>query len=241
MKLPRPRFTLRRIMIVVAVMAVPLAICVQWFDPVRRWHRAVTDDQDGAARWEAASRAIKGQVSGLERSEAIEALCRAMSDPSRRVRETATATLGGLRGREATPAVSHLVLALKDADTTIRLRAAESLGSIYSPEDDPLRVAVPALLGALKDPSEDVRIAAGFSLTLMGRGESAIPIMADVVRQGRDRDGYAALSLGLCGSREEAAVEALERAAPGSSSSLVRRAASEALNRLHAHVPQSEP
>ena len=49
------------------------------------------------------------------------------------------------------------------------------------------KIAEPSLVEALKDSSADVRIAAGFSLTLMGRGEIAIPVMTAAVREGRDR------------------------------------------------------
>ena len=191
-------------------------------------------------RWEAASRAINGQVSGLDRAEAILALCSALSDSSYRVRETAAFTLGRLHGLEARTAVPYLVKALKDEDITVRLRSAESLGSICSRDDETRKIAVPSLAAALKDRSEDVRIAAGFSLTLMDRGESAIPVMTAAVHEGQDHAGYAAVSLGLCGSRDEEAVEAL-RMALGSSDPMIRQASANALERLSIPNFRSEP
>jgi hypothetical protein len=58
MRLPRVRFTVRRMMVGVAVAAVPLAVWAAWLDPVRRWQRDVNDDQDGARRWEAIHRVL---------------------------------------------------------------------------------------------------------------------------------------------------------------------------------------
>jgi HEAT repeat protein len=145
-----------------------------------------------------------------------------------------------LHGPEARTAVPYLVKALKDEDITVRLRSAESLGSLCSGDDEMRKLAVPALEEALKDRNEDVRIAAGFSLTLMDRGESAIPLMTATVHEGRDHAGYAALSLGLCGARDEEAVEAL-RMALGSSDPMVRQASANALERLSTPSPQSKP
>ena len=240
MKLSRFQFRFRTLLTMIACFAVGSWAWVTYLSPVHRWHRMIRSDNESAARWEAASRAINGQISGLDRAEVISALCSALSDSSYRVRETAAFTLGRLRGPEARPAAPYLVKALKDADITVRLRSAESLGSIYSPDDDMRKIAVPSLVEALKDRSADVRIAAGFSLTLMDRGESAIPVMTAAVREGRDPAGYAALSLGLCGSGDEEAVEALEMAL-GSSDPKIKQASADALGRLSTPKPQPKP
>ena len=227
-------------MSMIACFALGSWVWVAYISPVHRWHRVIRSDNESADRWEAAYRAISGQVSGLDRAEAILALCSALSDSSYRVRETAAYTLGRLHGLEARTAVPYLVKALKDEDITVRLKSAESLGSICSRDDEMRQIAVPALVDALKDKSKDVRIAAGFSLTLMDRGESAIPVMTAAVHEGQDHAGYAALSLGLCGSRDEEAVEAL-RMALGSKDPVIQQASANALQRLSTPSPQSKP
>jgi len=197
----------------------------------------IRSDNESAARWEAASRAIKGQIPGLDRDEATSALCLALSDSSYRVRETAASTLGRLRGLEAKRAVPYLVAVLKDVEPMVRLRSAESLGAVYTPDPEIQKLAVPALVEALNDKNVEVRIAAGFSLTLMDRGESAIPVMTAAVREGKDWTGEAALSLALCGSSDESAVKALKLAL-GSFDPRIYQASAKALKRLSARTPQ---
>ena len=241
MNLSRFQFRSRTLLTMIACCAIGSWVWVAFFSPAHRWHRMIRSDNESAARWEAASRAIRGQIAGLDRAEATLALCLALSDSSYRVRETAASTLGGLHGPEARRAVPYLVKALKDTDLTVRLRSAESLGSICGPDGDTRKIAVPALLEALKDRSADVRITAGFWLTVMGRGESAIPVMTAAFHEGRDRHGYAVLSLGLSGSTDAAAVAALQRAAGGSTHPWVKRASADALARLSAAGPQPKP
>jgi HEAT repeat protein len=237
MKLSRCQFKFRTLLLLIACLAVGSWIWVTYLSPVHRWHRTIRSDNESAARWEAACRAINGQVTGLDRAEAILALCAALSDSSYRVRETAAYALGRLRGLEARTAAPYLVEALKDADVSVRLRSAESLGSMCSPDEEMRKLAVPSLVEALKDRNVNVRIAAGFSLTLMDRGEFAIPTMTAAVREGQDHAGYAALSLGLSGSHDEEAVEAL-RMALGSSEPVVQQATANALERLYTPDPQ---
>ena len=237
MKLSHFQLRFRTLLTMVACFAVGSWAWVTYLSPVHLWHTMIRSDNESAARWEAASRAINGQISGLDRAEVISTLCSALSDSSYRVRQTAAVTLGRLRGAEARQAAPYLVKALKDADITVRLSSAESIGSIYSPDDEMRKISVPSLVEALKDTSADVRIAAGFSLTLMDRGESAIPVMKAAVREGRDPFGYAALSLGLCGSDDEQAVEALEMAL-GSSDPRIKQASADALRRLSTSKPQ---
>jgi HEAT repeat protein len=236
MKLSRYQFRFRTLLVVTACLAIGLWVWVACFSPVHRWHRTIRFDNESGARWEAAYRAINGQIPSLDRDEAVSAFCAALDDPSFRVRETAACALGRMGASGASVAVPQLVKALKDPSTFVRLRSAESLGSLCSPDGDMPKIAVPALRNALQDRSEDVRIAAGFALTMMGRGELATPVMATAVREGRDRAGYAILSLGLCGSQDEAAVQAL-RLALGSSDPRVRQASADALEHLSARRP----
>src|SRR4051794_6042387 len=95
MKLPRVRFSVRRMMIAVAIAAVPLAVWAAWFDPVSRWQRAVTDDDNGARRWEALNEMASGKAS-VDKATALATLMDALRSPSYRVRETAVAGLGRL-------------------------------------------------------------------------------------------------------------------------------------------------
>jgi HEAT repeat protein len=239
MRWPRIRLSLRMLLSLVACFALGLWTWVTYLSPVHRWHRTIRSDNESAARWEAASRALAGRVSGIDREGAISALCLALYDPSPRVRETAASTLMSA-GPEARPAVPHLVMALKDVNSMVRGAAAASLGFIVGRDDSARKIAGPELVLALKDRSPDVRIAAGFALALMDRGESAIPVMTAAIHEGRDQAGKAVLALGLCGSRDEVAVKALKMAL-GSHYALVRRASADALERLAAPGPQPEP
>src|SRR4051794_31980764 len=154
MKWSRFQLKFRTLMAMIACIALGCWVWVAYLSPVHRWHRMIRYDNESADRWEAATRAINGQVSGLDRAEAILALSSALSDASYRVRETAAYTLGKLQGPEARTAVPSLVKALKDEDITVRLRSAESLGSICSGDEEMRKLAVPALEEALKDRGE---------------------------------------------------------------------------------------
>lgn len=237
---PRIRLRLRTLLALVACLAFGLWAWVTYLSPFHRWHRTIRSDNESIARWEAARRGIAGKVSGVDRDEAIAALCTALYDESPRVRETAATTLKDA-GPSARSAVPYLVRAMKDNNSTVRWKAAESLGLIVAASDDEARaIAAPALLGALEDRSPTVRIAAAFSLALMDRGEPAVPIMEAAIREGRDIAGMAQLGLGLCGSREDVAVEALARAASGSYYARIRQASIAALNRLLASKQRSD-
>ncbi len=231
MRWPRFQFRFRTLLALVACFALGSWVWVTYLSPIHQWHRMIRSDNESAERWDAASRAINGKVSGLDQAEAISALCSALSDSSYRVRETAASVLGRFRGPETKSAAPYLVKALGDADPMVRLRAAESLGAIHSPENEIRTIAVPALTKALKDGNVDVRIAAGFALTLMDEGVAAVPEMTAAVRAGQDRVGFAALSLGLTGSRDAVAVRALKNAV-GSSVPKIRQASAAALRRL---------
>src|SRR5262249_47249448 len=152
---------------------------------------------------------------GVDREEAVSALSMALFDPSPRVRETAASILKEA-GPAARPAVPFLIRALKDPSRVVRWRAVESLGVVVGRDAAGREARVPALVGALKDRSPDVRIEAAFTLAVMGRGEPAIPVLSAAAHEGHDAAGLAALGLGLCGSSDPVAVEALTRAARGS-------------------------
>jgi len=88
----------------------------------------------------------------------------------------AARTSGGyVRGRAAhamgqmgPDAVRHLMLALKNDNSELRAVGAEALGQI----EPPPRVVVPALIGLMEDPSDDVRYIACESLARIGDGRA---------------------------------------------------------------------
>jgi hypothetical protein len=74
-------------MAVVVVAAVLLAVWAQFFDPVRRWQRAVTDDENGTRREQAVRKLINGNAK-VDKATALATLADALRSPSYRVRET---------------------------------------------------------------------------------------------------------------------------------------------------------
>jgi HEAT repeat protein len=235
---PRFRLRTRALLAVVACIALGCWGWVAYLSPGHRWHRMILSDDDSPHRWDAAAKAIKGEFPGVDRAEAIAALASALGDPSPRVRETAVYTLGTLRGPEARSIARSLAMTLGDASTVVRLRAVESLGSMAESDQEIRPVVIPALIGVLRDRTPDVRIEAGYWLTLMDRGESAIHVLEDAMFDGKDHQGRAALALGLLGSGEAPAVEALKLAADGSSDPRIREAATLALERLAEMPPR---
>jgi HEAT repeat protein len=229
---PRLRLRFRTLLALVACFAVGCWVWVNYFSPTHRWYRTIRSDQESGLRWEAASRAIKGEVPGVSRAEAISALRSALTDPSPRIRQTSAHTLGQLRGPEALMVVPSLALVCKDADDMARYLAVQSLCAIATRETEARPIAVPVLLEALKDRRSNIRLESAVHLVLMGRPEPAIPVLEAILRDGQDIYGMAALAMGLCGSRDERSVEVLKSAAKGSSDPKIRRAAAEALDRL---------
>lgn len=213
MKLPRVRLSVRWLMVAVVAAAVALWAWTSFWDPAVRWRRLIRDDNESNARWHAARRGLSGEIPGITPAEAVEALCRALGDPSFRVRETAAVNLRAVKGADAEAAVPHLIDALDDPNRMVRLGGTSSLG-IARDLGEPTKGRVEsALVRALADPHDDVRIAAGLNLALMGRGEPAIPALTELVHAGRDPQGTAAFALGFSGSRDEAAIRALREAA----------------------------
>ena|GEM_PF-2850991 len=172
----RPRLRMRGLLGLVALSALLLWAGVNRFDPVRRWHNAIHDDNDGPRRWEAVSLAAQGRVAGIDGATAVRALVDALSDPSFRVRQTAAAALGRFNSpnQHAGPA---LIRALKDPEFTVRSSAAASLGVVVKPTDPGKPAAVSALTAALKDPNAGVRQEAARSLATLGEGGVAVPVL----------------------------------------------------------------
>jgi HEAT repeat protein len=131
-----------------------------------------------------------------------------------------------------------LVRALTDKSFPVRWQAAQSLGFVVGRDDKAQKIAVPGLVVALKDKVVDIRIAAGLSLALIGQGELAVPVMTTAIREGRDKSGEAQLALGLSGSCDKAALEALVSASSGSSYPKIRQESKASLDRFAVHILQ---
>src|SRR5215217_4000980 len=118
-----PRVRVRTILVLVAAIAILLAAWQEYGNPVRRWRRALRDDNDSMQRWEAASLGIAGKVPGIDAGTAIEELIGALGDPSFRVRQTSCFALARLEAT-ALPAVPALARSLaKDPHPWVRAEA----------------------------------------------------------------------------------------------------------------------
>jgi HEAT repeat protein len=168
-------------MVAVAASALVLAIWAAWFDPVRRWQRAVVDDENGARRWEAIQEMWSGEA-GVDEQTALVTLVDALHSPSRRIRETAVAGLGRL-GPAARPAAPALIGALADPEAEIRRRAAEVLVAVLSEGDAGRDEARPALVRLLGDRSPWVRLRAAWTLVEFGATREALPALLDALRR----------------------------------------------------------
>ncbi|QEH35045.1 HEAT repeat protein [Aquisphaera giovannonii] len=173
------RFTVRRLMAAVAVAAVVMAAWAIYFDPVRRWQWAVTDDQDGPGRWEALREVGRGRI---DKATALAVLTHALGSSSYRVRETAVAGLGQL-GPAARPSASALIAVLADPEPVIRARAASELIQVLPPGDPGRDEALPELRRLLGDPSPQVRLKAAGTLAEFGHGLDGLPILIDVLKR----------------------------------------------------------
>lgn len=207
----RPRLRMRGLLGLVALSALLLWAGVNRFDPVRRWHNAIHDDNDGPRRWEAVSLAAQGRVAGIDGAAAVRALVDALSDPSFRVRQTAAAALGRFNSpnQHAGPA---LIRALKDPEFTVRSSAAGSLGVVVKPTDPGNPAAVSALTAALKDPNAGVRQEAARSLATLGESGVAVPVLLTALSGQNDSPlerHLAIYHLGRMGRPAAAAVPAL--------------------------------
>jgi HEAT repeat protein len=177
----QPRFTMRGMMVMVAVAAVLMAVWAAWFDPVRQWRRAVTNDENGLRRWEALDAMAIGK-GHLDAETALLTFVEALDSPSHGVRETAVEGLGRL-GPQALSAAKSMIRALADPDSQVRLKAAANVLLIL-PDGDPARDdAVPALQRLLDERSWQVRLRAAHALVEFGRESDALPVLIDALRQ----------------------------------------------------------
>jgi len=176
------RFTVRRLMLIVALAAVPFALWSSWFSPVRQWQRAINDDQDGPRRWWALTQIWNGNSGTIDRSTALATLIDATRSPSFRVRETAVTGLGQFRTSASTVA-PVLIEALSDPEAEVRRRAAAVLLAVLAPDDERREDAIPELRKRLGDDSRAVREQAAVTLAEFGHGPEALPVLLSALRQ----------------------------------------------------------
>lgn len=129
-------------------------------------------DQDASVRVNAAIAVGLIGLDAKDLSNGINALRRLLSRNTESqgiVRYQAARALGRL-GADSAPAIPELCSAIKDTTASeIRGAAAFALGSAgWDRQKGPDPRAIHALLGALKDPSHDVRMEALFSLIVLG-------------------------------------------------------------------------
>jgi HEAT repeat protein len=165
LKLPRPRFSLRTMAILIAAVAAILWTGLGLLSPTRRLGRLLRADQPVYVRREAAS-SLGRAIPPWEVDQAIRLLIGAIEDPSPRVREYAMVGLFEL-GPRARQAVSKLISVLEDQDRFVRFGAARALGIIEA--GSPKRAdVVTALTLALDDIDPDVRVVAAEALIKLG-------------------------------------------------------------------------
>ena len=174
------RFTVRWLMVAVAIVAGGLAVWSSWFDPTRRWQRAIRDDQNGALRWQAVNEMTQGK--GIDPATALATLTDALRSPSPRIRESAVVGLGRL-GPAARPALGSLLATFADPQAQIRALAARQLMAILPPGDPGRAVALPALKRLLSDRSIHVRLMAAFVLADFGHGMDGLPVLIEALRR----------------------------------------------------------
>ncbi|GEM_PF-605545 len=169
---------------------------------------------------------------GQTGTPAIPALFDAVKRGKTPVQERAAHALGGM----GTPAVTHLMAALKKRNPYVRSVAADALGNIEPPAHD----AVDALIGLIKDPSDDVRFRAYESLAMIGDAK-ALGVMLIAAK---DDDEWmrstAAMALGAIRPVNAEAINALI-ALLHDKESLVRRGAIMALGEIGPKAQRALP
>jgi HEAT repeat protein/lysophospholipase L1-like esterase len=185
--------------------------------------RALSDETEGVRS--EASHAL-GEI-GPGARDALPTLVGALRDPRQSVRWSAARALVGI-GLRAPDDVRELMQGLRSDDFFIRGFAAFVLSDL----DPPPREAIPALLGAMKDPDQGVRSLVVRALGALGSGEApVVDALAEALQEKWSDRWRAARSLGRIGPAAAPSVPALMKAL-GDGDPRLRREAAQALGRI---------
>lgn len=178
--LPRLRFRVLTLVIVVAACALILAM---WRDasPTRQWTEQLRSGRTADDRREAALR-LGFDIPSIERGEAFRSLESATKDPDPSVREVVAMALAMHKDRAA---VSSAVLAsmLDDPMPAVRRTVVVGLGQMIEAKALVVDTVESRLIAALDDPDASVRLEAARLLVIGPKRSAAIPALARIVRE----------------------------------------------------------
>ncbi len=148
-------------------------------DSAANWIATLQNDLNAASREQAASE-ICDNAENIDADAAVPVLIGAMKDQSSRVRYHVAWALRrfAVRAKSALPALAE---ATKDGEVLVRMTAVMALGD--APKTDEAReIAVPALVGALKDARNIVRCLATRKLVGWGEGGKGVSAMIEILQ-----------------------------------------------------------
>jgi HEAT repeat protein len=188
-------------------------------------HNALHDTAHAAVRWQAAM--ILGSLGPSAGQTSVPVLTEALSDRDPQVRAAAAEALGNI-GQVAAPALPKLYILLRDIDADVRRKAVEALPNISSDTS-----MIGLLIGALSDPTPEVRRSAVTALGALGMPtDRVIGALAHALTDSWAAvRAAAALALAQIGPPARASRTAL-LVARRDSNSQVRRVAEDALRRI---------
>ena len=117
----------------------------------------------------------------MSKSETLNILIEALSDPNDTIREESAAAIGQI-GSDAAIAVPSLAQALKDSNSYVRAASAIAIQQIGSPAAEE---AIPALVDALSD--EDDYVSSNAKDALIALGDAATSALSEAIRSGDTR------------------------------------------------------
>jgi HEAT repeat protein len=148
-------------------------------DSAANWIATLKDDPNDEARDQAASE-ITENADDIDPGLVVPALIASMKDASPRVRFSVACALWRFAMR-STAALPSLAEATKDEEVRVRITAVEALGDVPK-TDESKKIAIPALVGALKDARNIVRCRAAKKLVGWGGGGKGVSAMIEILR-----------------------------------------------------------